>query len=138
MRWNPNTSARTSGGYMSGMSELWVGVTTARPMPGTGAGDDEHPHREGGAGEQPEDRPDRGAEQRDAHAGEPVGVVRERYFEQQTTEQRECDERQELLVRHTEVVADVGSEHAEQAAVGFVEGVEREQDDERVDRVTRG
>ena len=33
IRWKPNTSARTSGGYMSGMSELCVGVTTARPMP---------------------------------------------------------------------------------------------------------
>ena len=44
MRWKPNTSARTSGGYMSGMSELWVGVTTARPMPEPERAMHEHPH----------------------------------------------------------------------------------------------
>ena len=104
----------------------------------TGSGDHQHEDRGRETGEEAEHGPRRGPDHRDPCSVDPVGVVGEGDLEEEPAECRERDQGEVALVVEAEVVADLGSEDSEDRAIELVDGVEAEEDDQRVERVPGG
>ena len=78
------------------------------------------------------------AEQRQPHPRPAVGVVGDRDLEDERHAADQADDREDPLVVEPEGVADLREEDAEGGAVELVDGVEAEEDEQRVDRAAAG
>jgi hypothetical protein len=110
------------------------GLAEARPDPH----DIEHPHVDREAGARREDRPDDSTDERKADAVGSIGVVRDRDLQQQRSRRRDSDNGEDPGEVESECLLDVRQEHAEARAIEFVDGIEPEEDDERVHREVSG
>jgi hypothetical protein len=103
-----------------------------------GSHDHEEPHGERDAGAERERGPGDCADEREPNAWCTVGVVGDRHLQQQRDAADEADDRQRTLQVEVELVADVGQEDAERGAVELIDGVEAEQDEQRVHGTAAG
>ena len=102
---------------------------------------DQHPERpdhDRSTGAEREQRPHGGPDGRDAHTVAAVAVEGQRYLDEQHCDRGERHEPQRARVGEVEVVADVGEQHPERRSVELVDGVQAEEDDERVGRSPEG
>jgi hypothetical protein len=108
------------------------GVDDRLAQAAAAAGDGEPDDAGGQAGHAAEHTPDERAADGQRHAARPVGVLRDGHLQCQRSDGRQRHQPEHARVVEVELVTDVGQQDAERGAVEFVDGVEAEQDHQRI------